>query len=92
MTTLMHADIFFFVTTIVVVVIAIVLVILLIYAIFWIRTLFRISRTIEEETRRVVSDVGDLRADLKKRTTGVRAKLGAFKRFIKKIFQRWLTL
>ena len=81
MNTLIHADIFFFVTTIAVAIVAAACVVLLVYAIVWIRTLFRISKSIEDETKKVVADVEEFRSALKKKGEGWRKKLSALKRF-----------
>lgn len=87
MSTLIHADIFFFVTTILVIIIAIIFIILLIYAIASLRTLFRISKTIEIETNKVVGDVEALRHDLHRHHAGMKARLAVFKRFFRRLFK-----
>ena len=88
MSSLIHADIFFFVTTIFVVIVAIVFIVLLVYAIISIRTLFRISKTIETETNKIVSDVEELRAGLHKRHATIKATLATAKRFFRKFHHR----
>ncbi len=87
MTTLIHADIFFFVTTILAIAIAVAFIIFLIYAIASVRMLFRISKSVETETNKIIDDVETLRKDLHKRHATIRARLMIFKRFFRKFFK-----
>ncbi len=87
MSSFIHADIFFFITTIVVICLAVALLILLIYAIASVRTLFRISKTIETETNNVVHDVETLRHDLHRRHARLKTRLMFLKRFFRRLFK-----
>ncbi len=87
MSSLIHADIFFFVTTILVVIVAAIFIVLLVYAIISVRTLFRISKTIESETNKIVGDVEELRAGLHKRHASAKATWATAKRFFRKFYR-----
>jgi hypothetical protein len=75
MDTLIHADIFFFVTTIAVVVITIALTVLIVYLVKVFRNVRKITEAINEETALLRRDIGDLRNEVRAR--GARA-VGAF--------------
>jgi hypothetical protein len=66
MDTLIHADIFFFVTTIVVVVLGIALLIALIYLIQALRKIRNIVEQVREETVLFREDVKDLRSSIRR--------------------------
>jgi predicted membrane protein len=86
MSTLIHADIFFFITTIAVILITLAMVVALIYVIFILRNIFRLSKTVEDETHRIISDVEELRSDVKKKGANAASRWRAGKRFFKNIF------
>lgn len=75
MGTLIHADIFFFVTTIAVAVVALALTVLIVYLIKVFRNLREITDAVREETALLRKDIADLRTEVRAR--GARAK-GAF--------------
>lgn len=66
MSTLIHADVFFFVTTIAVVVVAVVLTIALVYFIRVLRTVRDVSEAIKEETNLIREDIRVAREDVKR--------------------------
>ncbi len=66
MDTLIHADIFFFVTTIAVILVAVLLTGILTYLFFIAREIREIFRIIKSETRLIKNDVDDLRSELRK--------------------------
>ncbi len=72
MTTLIHADIFFFVTTIVVVVVGIAFTIALIYLVKVLRDIKEVTQQVKEETILFREDIKELRGDI--RTEGFRAE------------------
>jgi ABC-type multidrug transport system fused ATPase/permease subunit len=65
MQTLIHADIFFFVTTIAVVLVTLVAVIVLIYIIFILKDIRELSRTIKKEGQEIMEDVHVFRQETK---------------------------
>jgi uncharacterized membrane protein len=65
MQTLVHADIFFFVTTIAVILVAIVLVIVLIYIAIILADIRELSRTIKKEGAEIIGDVHAFRDEVK---------------------------
>jgi len=84
MGTLIHADIFFFVTTIAVVVVGIALTIALIYLAKVLSDIKEITKQVKEETILFREDIGGLRGDIKKE--GFRAE--RFLIFIKNLFKK----
>lgn len=84
MDTLMHADIFFFVTTIAVVLVAIVFTIALIYLIVILKRVRDIAEQVREETILFREDVHQLRDQVKR--TGFQAK--AFFSLFQNLFSR----
>ena len=75
MDTLIHADIFFFVTTIAVIVITVALTVLIVYLVKVFRSIRKIADMVSDETVLVRKDIADLRSEV--RVRGARA-LGAF--------------
>ena len=75
MTTLIHADIFFFVTTIAVAVITIALTVLIVYLVKVFRSVRKIADAVSDETVLLRHDISDLRSEIRAR--GARAA-GAF--------------
>ena len=67
MDTLIHADIFFFVTTIAVVVITIALTVLIIYLVKVFRNVRKITDMVSEETVLLRHDMSDLRIEIRAR-------------------------
>jgi len=84
METLIHADIFFFVSTIALVLIAIALIVVLIYIIKILRTVSAVSDRVKEESSEIIDDLKTLRTSIKQE--GVR--LSFIKQFFNKIFGR----
>jgi hypothetical protein len=66
METLIHADIFFFVSTIALVLITIGIVIALIYLIKILRNVSDVSEKVKVESSEIISDIKTLRTDIKK--------------------------
>lgn len=75
MTTLIHADIFFFVTTIAVAVITIALTVLIVYLVKVFRSVRKIADAVSDETVLLRHDISDLRSEIRAR--GAKAA-GAF--------------
>jgi hypothetical protein len=84
MNTLIHADIFFFVTTIVVIVVGIAFTIALIYLAKVLSDVKEITQQVKEETMLVREDIKGLRSDVKKE--GFRME--RFLMFIKNLFKK----
>lgn len=78
MNTLIHADIFFFITTIAVILVTILFILLLAYGVKIARTVSSIATTIKEESENVIEDIAELRGKVKEE--GV--KVSAFWRFV----------
>jgi hypothetical protein len=87
MDTLIHADIFFFVTTIVVVIVGIALTVALVYLVKVLSDVKAITKQVKEETILLREDIGELRGDIKKE--GFRAE--RFFMFIKNLFKKTNT-
>lgn len=64
MDSLARSDVFFVVTTMAVIVLSVLFVVILVYVVKIVRDVRRISKTVSEETRRVVSDVESIRKAL----------------------------
>jgi hypothetical protein len=75
MNTLIHADIFFFVTTVAVIVITIALTVLIVYLVKVFRSVRKIADAVSDETVLLRKDIADLRSEV--RVRGARA-VGAF--------------
>ncbi len=84
MNTLVHADIFFFVTTVVVVVVGIALTIALIYLATVLSDVKKITKQVREEEILFREDIKDLRDDIKKE--GFRAE--RFWMFVRNLFKK----
>lgn len=84
MDTLIHADIFFFVTTIAVIIVTALLAITLIYLIRVLRQIAEIGKEIKAETVLVREDIRDLRGTVRREGF----KLQAFGEFFKKLFMK----
>ena len=65
MQTLIHADIFFFITSIVTVLMGIGMVIILIFVILILKNLYRLSETVNTEAGFIAKDIDDLRTKAK---------------------------
>jgi predicted PurR-regulated permease PerM len=65
MNTLVHADIFFFITTIAVVFLTILLILVLLYMVKTARTVSQIVEKIRSESDQVIEDLADLREKIK---------------------------
>ena len=61
MQTLIHADIFFFISTIATVIISICVVIVLIFVILILKNLHRLSETVKTEAGYIAKDIDDIR-------------------------------
>jgi hypothetical protein len=87
MDTLIHADIFFFVTTVAVVIVGIALTIALVYLANVLSDIKEITKQVKEETILFREDIKDLRGDIKHE--GFRAE--RFFIFIKNLFKKTNT-
>lgn len=87
MNTLIHADIFFFVTTVVVIVVGIAFTVALIYLTKVLSDIKEITKQVKEETILFREDVAGLRNDIKKE--GFRAE--HFLMFVKNFFKKTNT-
>jgi hypothetical protein len=87
MNTLIHADIFFFVTTVVVIVVGITLTVALIYLAKVLNDVKEITKQVKEETILFREDIGELRGDIKHE--GFRAE--RFWVFIRNLFRKTNT-
>ncbi len=67
MDTLIHADVFFFVTTIAVVVITIALTVFIIYLVKVLNNVRKIAEAVNEETALLRRDIADIRSEVRKR-------------------------
>jgi hypothetical protein len=84
MDTLIHADIFFFITTIVVVIVGIALTIALVYLAKVLSDVKEITRQVKEETILFREDIQGLRGDIKKE--GFRVE--RFVMFVRNLFKK----
>jgi hypothetical protein len=84
MDTLIHADIFFFVTTIVVVIVGIALTVALIYLAKVLSDVKDITRQVKEETILFREDIGGLRSDIKREGFRMERFLAFITNFFKK--------
>ena len=81
MDTLIHADIFFFVTTIAVVVVTIALTVLIVYLVKVFRSVRKIADAVNEETILLRRDIGDLRNEIRARGAKAAGTFSWFERF-----------
>ncbi len=84
MSTLIHADIFFFVTTFAVIVVAVALTVALIYLAKVLSDIKDITGQLKEETRLFRGDIADLRANVRKEGFRIEAFFG----FLKSLLRR----
>ncbi len=84
MSTLIHADIFFFVTTIIVVLVGIALTIALIYLAKVFSDIREITKQVKEETILFRGDIAGLRADVKREGFRLERLMTFFKTLIKR--------
>jgi uncharacterized protein YoxC len=84
MDTLIHADIFFFISTIALVFISLALIIALMYLIKILRNVSEVSEKVKEESMEIIDDVKHLRHDIKHE--GFR--LGSLFSFFTTLFKR----
>lgn len=82
MDTLIHADIFFFVTTIVVIMVGLLFIVALIYLIKILYSVKRIAEEVRDETILFREDVHELRDSIKREGFKLKNLLGMFQRFI----------
>jgi uncharacterized membrane protein len=80
MNSLIHADIFFFVSTIALILISIGIIIIIVYIIKILRTVSEVSDKVKEESTEIIHDIHTLRGDI--RREGFQA------RYIKSFFGR----
>lgn len=87
METLIHADIFFFITTIAIVILTIIMAIVLVYFIVILNDIRYISRKVRKESDVIIDDVHHLRDQIK--TQGM--SLGYLFTFFKRLFVKGKT-
>jgi hypothetical protein len=81
MDTLIHADIFFFVTTIAVVVVGIALTVLIVYLVKVLRSVRKITDMVGDETVLLRHDISDLRSEIRARGARAVGAMDWFERF-----------
>ncbi len=84
MNTLIHADIFFFISTIALIVISLCVTVILVYAIIIIRDFSHIARKVKEESMEIIEDVRMVRGDMKRDGFRFTQLIRFFSRFGKK--------
>jgi hypothetical protein len=84
MSTLVHADIFFFVTTIVVVIVGIAFTVALIYLVKVLSDIKSITGQVKEETILFRQDIGELRNDIKREGFRAERLFMFFRNFFKR--------
>jgi uncharacterized protein YoxC len=84
METLIHADIFFFVSTIALILISLGVIIAIIYVIKILHNIFHVSEKVKEGSDEILSDIHTLRADVKSQGFRIQYVIG----FIKRLFGR----
>lgn len=84
MDTIIHADIFFFVSTIALVVITLGLIVALVYIIKILRTISNVSEKVKDESDEILADIKNLRGTIKRQGFGLRNVT----EFIKMVFGR----
>jgi hypothetical protein len=84
MNTLIHADIFFFVTTIAVIIVTLLLIVVFIYLIRVLRQVEEIGKEIKSEAVLIREDIKDLRGSVRREGF----KIQSFMDFFKKLFIR----
>ncbi len=84
MQSIIHADIFFFVTTIALILISICLIIALIYTIRILRNIFEVSNTVKSEGTEIINDIREISTNLREKTSGAGFGLGLA--FLKRLF------
>jgi hypothetical protein len=89
--TLIHADIFFFITTIVVIALGIVLVVLFIYLVIILKDVREISRTVRRESDEIATDVDMLRQEMRQEIRSGMSSMSAVTGFIGKLFSQHST-
>lgn len=72
MDTIIHADIFFFVSTIALVVITLGLIVALVYIIKILRTISNVSEKVKDESDEILADIKNLRGTIKRQGFGLR--------------------
>ena len=87
METIIHADIFFFVTTVAVILISLVFIIILAYVIVILRDIRALSRIIRREGSEIAEDVAvlrqELRHDIRSGSSSILALIGFFTKLFK---------
>ena len=83
MDTLIHADVFFFITSIAVVIGSVLLAIILIYGILIFRDLLAISNKVKRETELIAMDIEEAREHIKKKAK----HYGSLFSFLRNIFR-----
>jgi len=84
MDTLIHADVFFFVTTVMIVIVGIAFTIALIYLATVLSDIKEISKQVKEETILFREDIGNLRSDIRQEGFRVERFLMFFRNLFKK--------
>ncbi len=84
MDTLIHADIFFFVTTVALIVVSAFIVVALIYVILILRDVSKVSKKVQEESSEIIDDLKTLRTSVKQE--GI--KLPFIGSFLKSLFNK----
>lgn len=88
MQTIVHADIFFFITSIALVLLTIGLSIALFYSIKILRNLSEVSKVVKEEGTEIVNDVREIRGKIKERANSVTSNFDIIKRLVGTLVRR----
>lgn len=88
MESLIHADIFFFVTTIIVIIISVILIVILIYLTKILADIREISRIARNETTDLASDIQEIRGEVRDELRRGSSVIASLFRVIRGLFRR----
>ena len=75
MQTLIHADVFFFITTIAVVLVSIAVIVALVFVIMILKSVHKLSETVRMEADQIAGDIDAMRARSKSLSWGIAIKM-----------------
>jgi hypothetical protein len=88
MQTLIHADIFFFVTTVIVIALGLISIVILTYIAFIIADIREISRIARRESGEIAEDIAEIRGEIKKEIRNNSSVITSIFKVIKNLFNR----
>jgi len=88
MQTLIHADIFFFVTTVIVIALGLISIVILTYIAFIIADIREISRIARRESGEIAEDIAEIRGEIKKEIRNNSSVISSIFKVIKNLFNR----